>query len=217
MWTQQNGAGGGKLQETALSFTGVVTIITFCCCSTMSCVALCIKCVSWMVGHRGRRRRIFLLPEQGWRPDLGQNDDEEDGEELCPCRTPRTVIVLNTIPAEQRNGRVLQTSEIELREVPFGNIEEQQQQQRRRPGGNGDAAVVGAKGFNMMSGKQGQAGGLRLQRERTGGSTMTRTGTPSMNGELERTPSSSSCEGNNQGEGEDSADENRDAELRRPP
>lgn len=169
----QNGAGGdGALQETALSFTGIVTIVTLCCCSTMSCVALCIKLVSWMFGHRGRRRRILLRPH-------GQGAGEHE-EGLCP-HPPRTVIVLDTNPSEGRDGCALHESEIELREVPFGNIEEQRGVYK--DGSSGAARAAGSSTKDGEDERLNGGGGSRMKRETTNGSTMTRTGTPSVIGQ----------------------------------
>lgn len=143
----------------------------------MSCVALCIKLVTWMFGHRGRRRRLLLPPH-------GQGPGEHE-EELCPY-PPRTVIVLDTNPSEERDGRSLHKSEIELREVPYGNIEEQR---RVYNTDNGTRSRGAARAAAASSAKDGQderlnGGGSRMKRETTNGSTMTRTGTPSV--QLER-------------------------------
>lgn len=191
----QNGAGGGgALPETALSFTGAVTIVTLCCCSTMSCVALCLKLVTWMFGHRGRRRILLLPPEER----VGEHE-----EGLCP-HPPRTVIVLGTNPSVERDGydALQHTSEIELRKVPFGNIEAQ------RTVCNGGGSGVTREAGCANDGGEGErrnGGGSRMKRERKIGSAMTQTGTPSVNGQRERGyyPSSgSSHEADVEGDGE---------------
>lgn len=133
----------------------------------MSCVALCIKLVSWMFGHRGRRRRVLLRPH-------GQGAGEHE-EALCPY-PPRTVIVLDTNPSEERDGCALDKSEIELREVPFGNIEEQRRVYKA--GNSGSAPRASTK-----DGEDERLNGSRMKRETTNGSTMTRTGTPSVIGQ----------------------------------
>lgn len=51
--------GAVELEGAALSFGGAVAVSTLCCCSTVSCVALCIKCITWMWGNRQRRPRII--------------------------------------------------------------------------------------------------------------------------------------------------------------
>ncbi|CAN0070221.1 unnamed protein product, partial [Scytosiphon promiscuus] len=169
--------GGGWFQETALSFTGIVTIFTLCCCTTISCLALCIKLASWMFGHRGRRRRILLLP-----PDERQNHRQfNDGEEEDDYpRSPRPIIIVGENSARQGNVCGVHPTEIELREVPFGNIEEQ----RRTPKTGQDGDAVFGKGASNREGDERLNGsGIGLKRDTTNASMMTRTGTPSVNGE----------------------------------
>lgn len=140
----------------------------------MSCVALCIKLISWMFGHRGRRRRFLPLPH-------GQGADEQHEEELCRYQPkPRTVIVLDTNPSGERDGRALHKSEIELREVPFGNIEEQLGV--CKDGGGAARAAAGSTKDGEDERFNG-SGVSRMKRETTNGSTMTRTGTPSVIGQ----------------------------------
>eukprot|EP00903_Cladosiphon_okamuranus_P009336 g8904.t1 len=179
----QNGAGGGgALQETALSFTGVVTIVTFCCCSTMSCVALCIKLVSWMFGHRGRRRRVPRRPHER---SMGEHEEE----------------------------RALHKSEMELRDVPFGNIEGHRKFFNKNGSGSSGAArasgpMKDGESELLSSGGGGGGGGSPMTRETTNGSTLTRTGTPSVLGEQERSyysTSGSSHDEETDARGEDEA------------
>lgn len=108
--------GAAALEETALSFTGAIALGSVCCCTTMSCVALCIKCLSWMFGYRGRRRVLA-------RPQIGQDINGR-----------RTYTAVDDI-AEQRQNGVLHTSEIELPETSYRNIEEQ------RSSGNRDTCL----------------------------------------------------------------------------
>ncbi|CAM9723874.1 unnamed protein product, partial [Hapterophycus canaliculatus] len=171
------GSGGGWFQETALSFIGLVAIITLCCCTTISCIALCIKLASWIFGHRGRRRRMLLLPShhQHYQPEFS----DEDGEYFY-TRSPRPIIVLGDTSARQRYGCGLEASEIELREVPFGSIEEQ----RRTLNKDHGEAAFEAELPGSIGGQPPLTGsGRRLERDATNTSMMTRTGTPSVNGE----------------------------------
>ncbi|CAN0547084.1 unnamed protein product, partial [Ectocarpus sp. 12 AP-2014] len=172
--------GGGGLRETALSFTGFVSVITFCCCSTMSCVALCIKLASWMFGHRGRRQRVPLLPHEQ------QNDGEAEQQLYSPHQQP--VIILDTNPAEQRSGCTLHASEIELRQVPFGNLEAQRETKNSDDNDDDVAFRTGAQADPNKIRKQQHLKGSASRMERdttTGTSIMTRAGTPSTNGEQE--------------------------------
>ncbi|CAM9781963.1 unnamed protein product, partial [Ectocarpus fasciculatus] len=203
----QNGAGGGGgwLQETALSFTGIISIITFCCCSTMSCVALCIKLASWVFGHRGRRHRVPLLP----------HDQQTDGEAAEQLYYPHqeTVIILDTNPnpTGQRNGFALHASEIELRQVPFGNLEAQREAKNSGEEDEDDVAFrTGAQAYpnEIRKEQQLKGSGSRLERDTTTGtSIMTRAGTPSTNGERE--------DSSDAGEEEDQEEEEEEEEKER--
>lgn len=42
--------------ETEISFAAVVAFGTLICCVSISCLGLCIKCATWIFGHRGTRR-----------------------------------------------------------------------------------------------------------------------------------------------------------------
>lgn len=115
---QQRGTAAAA-EETALSFTGLLAIGTLCCCTTMSCVALCIKCLTWMFGPSRTRRRIplTLAVDESAAPvnDCGQicvaiqiGDDASDH----PVNTGR-------------NG-VVHSSEMEMHELPRRDMENQQ-------------------------------------------------------------------------------------------
>lgn len=163
----------------------------------MSCVALCIKLASWMFGHRGRRRRILLLPphHEHYHRQFSDGDDEIFHEQ-----SPRPIIVLGDNSARQHNGGGLQTSEIELREVPFGSIEDQR---RTMDKDHNDAAFEHQR-FNRS--------GTLLKRDTTNTSMMTRTGTPSVNGEhCDVSPGASHGSGEsgygNDGEGDGNGEE----------
>lgn len=111
------------LENVSLSFSGVIVLGTVSCCVAMSCVAMCIKCFTWLFGHRGRRRRI--------RVPVGSNVSDTKQEEIEGAR--RTYVVLDDLrvykSAEQKNS-VLCTSEIELCEEPSQILE------KRRSGGD---------------------------------------------------------------------------------
>ncbi|CAM9198187.1 unnamed protein product, partial [Ectocarpus sp. 6 AP-2014] len=203
----QNGAGGGGggLRETALSFTGIVSIITFCCCSTMSCAALCIKLASWMFGHRGRRQRVPLLPHEQ------QNDGEAEEQLYYPHQQP--VIILDTNPAEQRSGCTLRASEIELRQVPFGNLEAQRETKNSDADDDDVALRTEAQADPNKIRKQQHLKGSASRMERdttTGTSIMTRAGTPSTNGERE-----DSCDFGEEANQEEEEEEEEEEEKER--
>lgn len=82
----------------------------------MSCVALCIKLVTWIFGQRRPRRRLI-------------RQIQEDNSSRVPAYTPldnhhhHYHHHPNSNGAEERNEDV-HDSDVELREVPFRNIEE---------------------------------------------------------------------------------------------
>ena len=126
--------GAGALKETAISFSVAVAVVTACFCTTMSCAALCIKCATWLFGHRGRRRRILL------RSSL---DDEEltGSSEQTLVQTPIAEDDNNDDEAQQQQQQQQQQkgrkAEIELRETPY---------YYRNPGGDNGSGAIGSNG-----------------------------------------------------------------------
>lgn len=101
------------LEETALTFTGVIALGTCVCCTTMSCVALCIKLVSWIFGQRRPRRRLI-------------RHTQEENDSRVPAYIPldhHHHRHPNSNCVEECNADV-HASTVELREIPFRNIEE---------------------------------------------------------------------------------------------
>ena len=115
--------GAGALKETAISFSVAVAIVTACFCTAMSCAAMCIKCCTWLFGHRGRRR-LRRIPLRSSRTDeeltvgseqtlvptpIAQDDDDDAGQQQ----------------QQQQQKRASRKSEIELREAEYQRIGEQ--------------------------------------------------------------------------------------------